>query len=72
MDKLNELESVHKPLKNEGSKENNHKSEFMAKIDSIYTDSNLEPQTKVDQLYKFYVETVLEELREAHKHLAKL
>ncbi len=70
------MESSHKPS-NGGSeaKENKQdvqKSELLIKLDSIYSDSNLDPAVKVEQLYKFYVEVALEELRQVHKQLQSL
>lgn len=47
-------------------------SELLIKLDSIFNDANIEPQVKVEQLYKFYQEVVVEELRSVHKKLSDL
>ena len=39
----------------------------MNRLDSIYNNAELDNKAKIEELYKFYLEEVLEELKNAHK-----
>lgn len=72
MDKLNQLESSHAPNES-GEKAQNSKAapgeqpELIQRLEAIYNNSELDNAAKVEKLYTFYLEVVLEELKNAHK-----
>ncbi len=41
--------------------------ELINRLDAIYNNPELENKDKIEQIYKFYLEEVLEELKSSHK-----
>lgn len=42
-------------------------TDLVSRLDSIYNNAELDNKAKIEEIYKFYLEEVLEELKNAHK-----
>lgn len=47
-------------------------NELVTKLEAIYNNPDLDSKAKIEELYKFYLEEVLEELKNAHKQQVQL
>ncbi|CDW83863.1 UNKNOWN [Stylonychia lemnae] len=69
MEKLNQLESSHKPSPSEEAQKQSkaEQSELLVKLDAIFLNTDFDNKTKVEELNKFYLEVVHEQLKNEHK-----